>query len=298
MMVEYFSNRFPVKPRPPLNPHDYLPAEARAGLLNLLFNIVTRYDANSINYHFESNVYSNIYDFCFSIHEITLNHRFSSNFRSWAIPKLQQNIEMIVEMCAWYTFFDITEIIYQVLDLSDMSRRKASVAFEELFNDLLIESGLQWAMWGGKMERRRPEPTATQIEQALEILKDERFIGPHNQLLKAIKALDTRPEPDIENCVKDSVGALEGVARTLIPNRDSLRDALNTEPFKTGIHPILRDIILKIEAYRGDAPGAGHALIDGKQKVQLADAEFVLTSSIAAMLLLVAKADQTTLKAP
>ncbi|MBI4339995.1 MAG: hypothetical protein HY680_08595 [Chloroflexi bacterium] len=297
-MEEQFSNRFPVKPRPPLNPHDYLPDEARAGLVNLLFNIVTRYDASSHIYHFESNVYSNIYDFCFSIHEITLNHRFSSNYRSWAIPIQQRNIEMIVEMCAWYTFFDIAEIIYQVLDISDRSPRKASVAFEEVFNDLMLGGGLQWAMRGGKMERRRPEPVASQIEQALEILKDERFIRPHNQLLKAIKALDTRPEPDVENCVKDSVGALEGVARTLIPNKDSLRDVLNAEPLKTRIHPILRDTLLKIEAYRGDAPGAGHALIDGKQKIQLADAEFVLTSSIAAMLLLVAKADQTALKAP
>ena len=103
--------------------------------------------------------------------------------------------------------------------------------------------------------------------------------------------MDERPEPDVENCVKDAVGALEGVARTLVGKPSApLKGILNNDPFKLNIHPALRESLLKVEGYEGDAPGAGHAKVAEKRNVEIADAEFVLTTCAAGILFLISKA--------
>jgi len=52
------------------------------------------------------------------------------------------------------------------------------------------------------------------------VLKHSDFEGPNYQFLKAIDFFNKRPKPDLENCVKEAVGALEGVARILLKDRN------------------------------------------------------------------------------
>ena len=53
---------------------------------------------------------------------------------------------------------------------------------------------------------------------------------------------------------------------------------------------MLRESLLKVEGYEGDAPGAGHAKVAEKRNVEIADAEFVLTTCAAGILFLISKA--------
>ena len=284
-----FTERFGVAPRAPDQELHVIPAVVRRGFVTILQNLVANDD--NLNSNVNKNVFhQGLYRSLFICPSIQRMYRFDAyTYRN--PDMIPDELDNITEDCQWNAFFDAVEACSKIVSAG------ASVAaadFEYNFNELLVENGVQWVLRDGKVERRRPEPVATAIEKTVQVLTQEGFERPNTQLLKALHALDERPEPDVENCVKDAVGALEGTARTLVGKPSaSLSTILNSEPFKTTVHPTLRDALLKVEAYRGDAPGAGHALVTGKLPINVADAEFALTTCTAGILLLIEKAKPT-----
>ncbi len=115
--------------------------------------------------------------------------------------------------------------------------------------------------------------------------KSEAFAAIHG----TIDCLNQRPEPDEENCVKDAVGALEAVANIVAGTAGvQLNTMLNQEPFRSGIHPTIRQSIEKIYAYRGAAPGVGHGQV-GPSVVGVSEAIWVLATTAATIIYFVAK---------
>ncbi|MGA2286695.1 MAG: hypothetical protein ABSG55_10555, partial [Dehalococcoidia bacterium] len=53
-----------------------------------------------------------------------------------------------------------------------------------------------------------------------------------------------------------------------------------------GVHKTLQQMVEKLYAYRGDAPGAGHAKTEHKPPVRVEDAELVLHTSAACIVYL------------
>ena len=51
---------------------------------------------------------------------------------------------------------------------------------------------------------------------------------------------------------------------------------MNQEPYKSGLHPTIRQAIEKIYAYRGAAPGVAHGRV-GPSMVELSDATWIST---------------------
>ena len=264
-----FTARFGVSSRPPEQKLHEVPERVRTGCWNIL--------SNSTDYFFENLLFEQLF----------------------AIPSIQrqywrgnERLLTILRTCSWNSFFDVAEVAYTTI-----SRRYSKLVpdFEYNFNELCAENGVQWMLKDGKIERRRPEEIATVIEESFRFLSQTGFEKPRSQLQKAVRALDQRPEPDVENCVKDAVGALEGTAKTLVGGPTAklkLKTVLESEPFSSSIHGALKDALLKIEGYRGDAPGVGHAMVAGKPKTEVEDAEFVLTTCIAGIIFLMGKANK------
>jgi len=192
----------------------------------------------------------------------------------------------VLAKCNWYQFYDILEEIASLIkerfpeELEDFSGK---------INGILAKEGIIWRLEHNKIVRIFNVHIAQPINEARVLLDAPEFKGPDEQFLKAINHLNRRPEPDEENCIKDAVGALEGVSNIIAKtNGKQLNTLLTSEPFKSNIHPIILQVIDKIYAYRGAAPGAGHAQV-GPAVVGLQEAIWVLATSAATILYFVKK---------
>ena len=204
-------------------------------------------------------------------------------------------IPEVLKQCDWYQCYDILEELSRLIN--QQLGEKDSQEFSERVNAILAREGIPWKLEQGKVVRRFNPYIAEQINIVQILLADPKFKGPDEQFAKAVEHLNRRPSPDEENCIKDAVGALEAVANILVGTSvKQLNDLLKEEPFKSGIHPIIRQAIEKVYAYRGAAPGASHGQV-GSATVGMAEATWVLVVSAATILYLVemfAKADTST----
>jgi hypothetical protein len=157
-------------------------------------------------------------------------------------------------------------------------------------NDMLARNGIQYEMRDGRMEWRGGTPLFSQeVSKAQQLLgTNPRFEGPAQQFEKAWRLLSSRP-PDPENCIKDAIGALEGVARIVLVTDQVLSELLKPLASELHIHPALREAIAKLYAYRGDEEGIGHGATQ-PLKAGAEEAEFVLHSCAAAIVYLLRKA--------
>jgi hypothetical protein len=108
------------------------------------------------------------------------------------------------------------------------------------------------------IERIHPPAITQKLQEAHLLLSDSRFAGPEEQFAKANQHLNERPKPDTENCVKDAVGALEGVAKIVSGQEKAILSQLLKSHFSDQIHPTLILALEKVYAYRGDVGGVGH----------------------------------------
>lgn len=179
-----------------------------------------------------------------------------------------------IDQPGWYRFYDLVEVIWELLeDLRD--------DFENEVNLILRRNFVGYELRNGQIERAGASVADAAVAEARGILRDSRFEGPNDQFLKAVAFYSQRPEPDEENCVKEAVGAVEGVARILLQNDSILLSDAAKELVKRGKVPVtLRKVFDGIYAYRGDAEGVGHGRTSAPE-VSIEHAELVLNSSAA-----------------
>ncbi len=190
-------------------------------------------------------------------------------------------IPAVLAQCSWYEFYDILERIFR---LPGRGFGRTKTEFLGKINAILAREGIPWKLEQGKVIRALNAQIAKLINESHVLLTDPRFKGPDEQFAKAIEHLNRRPDPDEENCVKDAVGALEAVANIIAGTTGKqLNDLLREELFTSGVHPIIRQAIEKIYAYRGAAPGAAHGQV-GSAMVTSEEAIWVLATSAATII--------------
>ncbi len=195
-------------------------------------------------------------------------------------------VEQIFLTCDWWRLFDICELMYRNLG---SSQQYYSDKFTKDLNIVLIDEQLGFEMREGKIEKIGSALADEEIRKTRYLLKQPEFKGADEQFEKAIKALNARPKPDVENCVKDAVSAIESVGRILIKDDKAVLSDIIKDMAKQEIIPKpLDEVIQKIYAYRGNEPGVAHGLV-GESKVTIYEAEYVLAMSAATIIYLVNK---------
>jgi hypothetical protein len=193
-------------------------------------------------------------------------------------------IEDLIMKCQYWQFYDICEVLWQGLKYKG---EKDSLSDE--INNLFREEHLGFELRDGKVEKIGSGFIDAQIKEARYLLKEPEFKGADEHFEKALKALNTRPKPDVENCVKDAVSAIESVGRIIVNDDKAMLSDIIKGMAKDGTIPKpLDEVVQKIYAYRGDQPGVAHGLV-GTSKVTVDEAEFVLAMSAAVIIYLVKK---------
>jgi hypothetical protein len=198
----------------------------------------------------------------------------------------------LIMLCKWYEFYDICEKLVQLC--ADSSRSRLDSEIDSVFED----EGLPYSMGDGLVVWRGGTPLFREaVIGALGLLgTDARFAGPARQLGKASQHLNRRP-PDAENCVKDAVGALEGVAGILFNEpKATLGELMKRHAGRLNVHPALGGAILlsgavsKVYGYSSDEDAIRHGAA-GALKEPLEEAELVLHWCAASIVYLIRKSD-------
>lgn len=112
----------------------------------------------------------------------------------------------------------------------------------------------------------------------------------NTHLQSALSKLSDRTNPDYRNSIKESVSALESIAKVIAnDSKDSLGGALDKIKGKLKIHPSLERGFKQIYGYTSDADGIRHGLM-GETTCDFEDAKFMLVSCSAFVNYLVVKA--------
>jgi hypothetical protein len=146
-------------------------------------------------------------------------------------------------------------------------------------NDILAEENLAYHFLDGQFQRRGRAQTQKSIQRVGVVLADPSLTRVRNHYNKARKFFDERPEPDVENCIKETLCALEACLEILIKkgaNKDftkAIKQLQGNDP-KQIPAPIAEGMI-KLHAYRGSGQGVAHAALHGS-RVSEVEAELVL----------------------
>ena len=192
-------------------------------------------------------------------------------------------IDKLLDGCTWYEFFDLVEKVVEILE----PEPEYQAAFINEFNEALLRNYVGYEIRDARVERVGAREAEAVIAEARGILRDPDFAGPDDQFQKAIGFFNQRPKPDVENCVKDAVGAVEALARILLNDASILlSDAVKEIGKHKRVHRTLQKLVENLYAYRGDAEGVAHGKTGAKTSVTEADAEFVLHTSAACIVYL------------
>lgn len=170
--------------------------------------------------------------------------------------------------CEWYQVYDFLEWVVSYLE-------KDGAKYEELFNVIFARELAGYRFVGGTIVDITDKQEISMLEQAID---DSQFSGAAAHLKRALELLADRKSPDYRNSIKESISAVEGVARIISGSpKATLGEALKVLEKGGKIHPALKDGFLKLYGYTSDAQGIRHAMLD-EPNVTQADARFMLLS--------------------
>jgi hypothetical protein len=193
---------------------------------------------------------------------------------------LLHNPGALLRELEWDEFCDACQALWKIVREEDRDELSNSL------NALFRRHYFGYELRDGLMERVGARVAEAAIAEARGILRDPDLSGPDEQYQKAIGFFNRRPEADCENCVKEAVCAVEGVAQVLLNDHSiTLPQALNRLQKEKDVHPTLVKLISSLYAYRGDAEGVAHALT-GAKEVRQEEAEFVLGTTAGAIVYL------------
>ncbi|MBC8279951.1 MAG: hypothetical protein H8E48_04110 [Chloroflexi bacterium] len=189
-------------------------------------------------------------------------------------------IEDVLSECQWAAFFEACEVAVELTTYSD------GLKIQSDMNKLFARDLLAWRFEGGEVVLAQPAAITAIIEEVKGILAEPRFAVPNDQFRKANGHLNSKPTPDTENCIKDAIGALEGVAQIVMGQVDgTLGDLLKKGVLKSDIPLHLNKIIDRIYVYRGNQDGVAHAKTS-HANIPIQDANYVLSLCAASIVYL------------
>ncbi len=221
------------------------------------------------------------------------------------VPSNQGRAKNWIKNCfdqmAWYEVYDFIEYVvanHERIAIG-LHRNKITENPHPIKKDQIIEyfnvflkrelSGFRFI--SGVLSPITNETEIQEIESAVESARDRGFQGVQTHLTSALDMLGKRPEPDYRNSIKESISAVESVAKLISGEKaGGLEAPLRKLSEKTYIHPALREGFIKIYGYTSDDDGIRHPILEDAN-AGFDEAKFMLVSCSAFVNFLISKAD-------
>ncbi len=197
----------------------------------------------------------------------------------------------IVAQMSWDKFYILCEKVYGLLQpkqkwvegdeyFVDVGTLVDSQShYSEEVNQLLLEENLAYEFIDGYFLRRGRPQTQKNLTRAGAVLSDPQYLPARKHFNKALDFFNERPDPDVQNCIKEAVCCLEAFVEILFGGK-AAKEFDGVIRSKQGnnegqIPSTIADGIIKLRAFRGNAQGVAHAALEGGF-VGVIEAELVL----------------------
>lgn len=191
----------------------------------------------------------------------------------------------------WYKSYDLIDFLVKI-DATSFSFDIE--AFKEFINQILENEFSGFRFIGNMISPISNSHEIKEIEFALN--QTEQFTslkGANIHLISALEKLSDRNSPDYRNSIKESISAVEAVAKLISQkDRDTLNVAIDRIKSKIHIHNSFAQGIRQFYNYTSDDSGIRHSLMD-EENCFFEDAQFMLVACSAFINYLFVKAEKT-----
>jgi hypothetical protein len=186
----------------------------------------------------------------------------------------------------WFEIYDFIESISKTESPTNNEK------FRLFCNNVLEKEISGYRFINGLIAPITSESEINEIDTAIENAGNKNLTGVKTHLESALRKLSDRDTPDYRNSIKESISAIESIAKVISNNeKDSLGAALNKIKGKINLHPSLERGFKQIYGYTSDADGIRHALTE-ESTCDFEDAKYMLVSSSAFVNYLIIKANK------
>jgi hypothetical protein len=193
---------------------------------------------------------------------------------------------------SWNEMFDLLEFIpnHYIDQYDNDYDDQNNQSFYEFANKGLETFMSAYRFVDGLLTEITSEQEIASIEQSLD--NSSKFSGVHQHLRRALELMTDRKEPDYRNSIKESISAVEGLAKLISgKSKDTLAASLNKIKGKINLHQALEQGFKNIYGYTSDEGGIRHALTEAAS-CELEDAKFMLISCSAFVNYLIVKCEK------
>lgn len=189
---------------------------------------------------------------------------------------IQETIKWIFQKGEWFYVYDFIDEFY---------KKVIRVICTDFHEDIYV-SDINEALEKGNSGYRfisgifSPITSQTEISEIEAAANDDQYSGASFHISEALRMLSDKQNPDYRNSIKESISAVESVAKTITgkPNAN-LGDALKELERNKNMHSGLRKGFDGLYGYTNDKEnGIRHAYLDDKTEITIADAQYFLVS--------------------
>lgn len=164
----------------------------------------------------------------------------------------------------WYEIYDFIEFTCDFFKIQN---------FQKAINQILERELAGYRIINGIVTDVTNEQ---EIEMLVDALIDEDFPNVQAHLQRALELLSDKKSPDYRNSIKESISAVESIAREIANKpKATLGEALKEIEKRGEFHKALKEGFLKLYGYTSDANGIRHAMMD-EPNLTADDAKFFL----------------------
>lgn len=157
-----------------------------------------------------------------------------------------------------------------------------------LCNTELARAGSPYRFINFELAAITSDEQMAEIEAATNV--PEKFSGAREQIQSALTSLAKKPDPDIRNCIEESLHAIESAIKIASGvGQGAIRNALHQFTKQHGIHPALEGAISKLYGFGSDKQGLRHPLLEKGSDLSQPDARMMLVISSALVNWIIAK---------
>lgn len=191
----------------------------------------------------------------------------------------------------WNRQYELVEFVVEncknIMQYASPSREE----LEDMFNGIFLREMSGYRFIAGVLAPISNPAETKEISGAIKMTSRIGLDGAHHHLQTALSLLAKKPEPDYRNSIKESISAVESVAKVFgKENSKGLSDALDELSKKTNLHGALRAGFNNLYGYTSDEGGIRHAILD-EPNIGFDEAKYMVVSCSAFVNYLIAKAD-------
>lgn len=211
----------------------------------------------------------------------------------WGYEFIVSACRSATKRCDWPCVYDAIEGIYEefgsqefVGDSDPDEITESQEKFSRKINQIFHRKGIGWSLSGGKIVFRGEELFEDNLGALDGELAKTNLTRAHSAFSASREFLSERPEPKIEDAVRNSFACLEAVCREICKRETGSEKVPNSLPpilKKIGVNPPLDDVVAKSYGFASNT--ARH--LDESKSISLEEAELVigLMASVTSFLL-------------